>query len=108
MELREAIDKLFEMTDKQRFELFGFATGKEVLDNHYVNAMVDRIKDFYSKPKYGDVYLDKNGDKVIILDGGYTLHEKHKCPQVMPFEYVDKAFTKTGKNVADQLKELFK
>ena len=108
MELREAIDKLFEMTDEQRFEQFGVKTVEEVLDNHYVEGIVDRIESFCSKPKYGDVYLDHNGEKVIILSGGFTLCEKYECPQSMSFEYVDKFYTKTGKNVADELKELFK
>jgi hypothetical protein len=107
MELKEAIDKLFEMTDEQRMEVFETKDVKEVLDDYFTGCITKRIEDFYSKPKYGDVYLDRNGDKVIILDGGLTLHEKYKCPQSMSFDYIYECFTKTGKNVADELKGLF-
>lgn len=108
MELRETIDKLFEMTDEQRMEVFETKDVEEVLDNYFMKGITKRIESFYSKPKYGDVYLDRNGNKLIILDGGFTLYEKHECPQTMPFDYIDQYFTKTGRNVADQLKELFK
>lgn len=108
MELREAIDKLFEMTGEQRYEMFSTKEVKAVLDNFYTETIVKRIEDFCSAPKYGDVYLDSNGEKVIILSGGFTLCESYECPQSMSSEYVDKHFTKTGKNVAGELKELFK
>lgn len=107
MELREAIDKLFEMTDEQRFEVFAVKEVEKVLNNYCTDAIIKDIEDFYTEPKYGDVYLDRNGDKVIILSGGFTLCEGYECPQSMSSEYVDKRFTKTGKNVADKLEGLF-
>ena len=108
MELREAINKLFEMTDEQRLEIFDFSDVEEVLNSYIMGTILVLIEEFYSNPKYGDIYLDKNGDKLIVLDGDFALYEKCKTPQSMPFDYIERAFTKTGKNVANELKNLFK
>lgn len=109
MELREAIDKLFEMTDEQRSEIFGISEVKGVLDNHYMTALIENIEDFYSEPKYGDVYVhSRDGHKIIILDGDFILSDKYECPQEMSFQCINGCYTKTGKNVADKLKGLFK
>lgn len=108
MELREAIDKLFEMTDELRLEVFGLKTVEAVLNYYSTNSILENIENFYSEPpKYGDVYLNRNGKKAIVLSGGFTLCEDYECPQAMSTEYIDKFFTKTGKNVADKLKGLF-
>lgn len=107
MELKEAIDKLFEMTDEQRYELFEYTNAEDILDSYLMSSILQRVEDFYSKPKYGDVYLDKNGKKVIVLSGGFTLCENYECSQAMSAEYIDEFFTKTGKNVTDKLKGLF-
>ena len=108
MELKEAIDKLFEMTDEQRERVFGVKETGAVLNDYYTNAIIKNMEDFYSKPKYGDVYLDRNGKRVVVLlGGGFTLCEDYECPQSMSSEYIDGFFTKTGKNVADELGRLF-
>jgi hypothetical protein len=107
MELREAIDKLFEMTDEQRFEIFGWKNAKSVLDDRTMDEILGMVREFYSEPKYGDVYVDETGYKFIILDAGWGLSEKYECPQKMSSDIISDYYTKTGKNVADKLKDLF-
>lgn len=107
MELKEAIDKLFEMTDEQRLEVFNFSDVRDVLDNYLIDNILRVIENFYSEPKYGDVYLDEMGHKFIVLDASWGLSEKYECPQKMSFEFIAKCYTKTGKNVADKLQRLF-
>lgn len=108
MELKEAIDKLFEMTDEQRLGVFGLKTVESVLNYYSTDSILKNIEDYYSEPpKYGDVYVGKDGWKVIVLSGGFTLCEEYECPQEMSVEYVAEHFIKTGKNVADKLKGLF-
>lgn len=65
MELREAIDKLFEMTDEQRYELFEHTDVENILNTYVISTMVNIIEDFYSKPKYGDVYVCKFGGSIL-------------------------------------------
>lgn len=108
MELREAIDKLFEMTDEQRYEVFGWKNVKNVLDDYEMDMISREIEKFYAKPKYGDVYVDEMGHKFIVMDAGWGLSEKYECPQKMSSEFISKYYTKTGKNIADKLKDLFK
>jgi hypothetical protein len=107
MELKEAIDKLFEMTDEQRIEAFDHSNAEDVLNAYVMSTIVGFIEEFYSDPKYGDVYLDRSGHKVVVLYGDWILSEKYECPQSLSSEYVKKYYTKTGKNVAYKLKGLF-
>ena len=107
MELKEAIDKLFEMTDEQRLEVFSISDVTAVLDTYHMSALIENIEAFCSDPKYGDVYLDRSGHKVVVLYGDWILSEKYECPQSLSSEYVKKYYTKTGKNVAYKLKGLF-
>jgi hypothetical protein len=108
MELKEAIDKLFEMTDEQRVEVFDFSNAEEVLNSYVMSSIVGFIEEFYSEPKYGDVYLDKDGRKIIVLNGGLNLCEEYEAPQELTNEFLIQKCTKTGKNVAYELRGLFK
>lgn len=112
MELKETINKLFEMTDEQRTEVFGVSSVESILDNYYTNAIIENIENYFTpSPKYGDVYVNKDGDKkAIVLRYGYYcyyLTNEHECPQKMTPKNFLTYYTRTGKNVADKLKELF-
>ena len=107
MELREAINELFEMTDEQRHNIFGLADAEDVLNSYLMTTILKNIESF-CEPKYGDVYLTKDdGSKLIILDNNYILHEVYKCPQKASLKLITEDCIKTGKNVADKLKGLF-
>lgn len=106
MELKVAINKLFEMTDEERHAVFGHERVEDVLDNCHTDNIIRLIENF-SSPKYGDVYIDEEGFKLVILDGGYSLCERYECPQKFSLNSLVKYYTKTGKNIADKLGGLF-
>lgn len=116
MELKEAIDKLFEMTDEQRYESFGLEGARAVLDNYYMDTLIKNIEEFYSEPKYGDMYMRNFGDsnkKCIFLsedndcDKYWLLFNSTDAPQGYSKSSFKRNYTKTGKNVADKLNGLF-
>lgn len=118
MELREAIDKLFEMTDEQRYELFEHTDVEDILNTYVISVILNIIEDFYSKPKYGDVYVRKF-DGSILSKKCIFLSDDSKCDKYWllfngtdaPQEYTksnfERNYAKTGKNVADKLQGLF-
>lgn len=112
MELKEAIDKLFEMTDEQRNAIFDCSEVGAVLDIYCIECIVKRIEEFF-EPKYGDVYENEWHTKIIFLsrskekDKVWILHSDEKVPQLFSMSTIDNYYTKIGKNVADKLKGLF-
>ena len=106
MELKVAIDKLFEMTDEERHAVFGHREVEDVLNNCHTDNIIRLIENF-SSPKYGDVYIDNQGFKLVALDDKYFLCEGCECPQKISLNSLVKYYTKTGKNIADKLGGLF-
>ena len=106
MELKVAINKLFEMTDEERHAVFGREEVEDVLNNYHTDNIIRLIENF-SSPKYGDVYINDQGFKLVALDDEYFLCEKYECPQKVSLNSLVKYYTKTGKNIADKLDGLF-
>ena len=115
MELKEAINKLFEMTDEQRLKVFEYSNAEDILNSYRMGTILKTIEDFCAEPKYGDVY-ERKGDseeKCVFLGMDYKgkcwlLFNEMHIPQEYPKPNFECYYTKAGENIEDKLKALFK